>query len=312
MYRVVYAGTPEFALPALAALCDSEHEVVAVYTQPDRPAGRGRKLQPSPVKAFALEAGLPVRQPTGLRDTQAIEELAAIDADLMVVAAYGLLLPRAVLEIPRYGCLNIHASLLPRWRGASPIQHAILAGDETSGITLMKMAAGLDTGDMIARAEIPIETHWTAADLHDALAPLGARLLREVLTDLPAALAAAEPQDDAHATYAPRLEKSDAEIDWHKPAERLLREIRAYYPWPVSYTALEGENLRLWRAEPAPGVDAGEPGLVIAHDSRAVYVGCADAAIAVTELQFPGRRRCSAGEALNARDLTGIRLGGPG
>ncbi len=314
MLDIVYAGTPEFALPALEALCASEHRVVAVYTQPDRPAGRGRKLQPGPVKAFALEQGLRVEQPPELKTPEHRQVLADFQPDLMVVAAYGLLLPPEVLTIPRYGCVNIHASLLPRWRGASPIQHAILAGDPVSGVTLMKMAEGLDTGDMIDTAEIRIEADWSAAELHDALAPLGARILMNTLRDLPAALAAAKVQDEALATYAPRLDKAQAEIDWDKPAATLLREIRAYHPWPVSYSALDGDNLRLWRARPALQTAAGaaEPGQVVSHDAEAVYVCCGDGVIAITELQFAGRRRCAAGEALNARNLTGCRLGRTG
>ena len=309
MLDIVYAGTPEFALPALAALHASQHRVVAVYTQPDRPAGRGRKLQPSPVKAFAVEQELTVMQPPELRSLEHQQALDAFEPDLMVVAAYGLLLPPEVLAAPRYGCINIHASLLPRWRGASPIQHAILAGDPVSGVTLMKMDAGLDTGDMIARAEVAIEPDWSAAELHDALAPLGADLLLHALEDLPAALAVAQVQDNALATYAPRLDKQQAEIDWHKDAHTLLREIRAYHPWPVSFTWLDDASLRLWRAQPAPAVAPVEPGQVVAHDADAVHVACGDGVIAITELQFAGRRRCSAGEALNARNLTGCRLG---
>ena len=312
MLDIVYAGTPEFALPALAALCASEHRVLAVYTQPDRPAGRGRKLQPGPVKAFALEQGLRIEQPPELRSPEYRQILADFKPDLMVVAAYGLLLPPEVLAIPRHGCVNIHASLLPRWRGASPIQHAILAGDPTSGVTLMKMAEGLDTGDMIAKAEIPIESDWSAAELHDALAPLGADLLMNTLRDLSPALASARVQDEAQATYAPRLDKQQAEIDWHKNSSTLLREIRAYHPWPVSYSSLDEANLRVWRARPSAKAAAGEPGQVVAHDGEAVYVSCGDGVIAITELQFAGRRRCSAGEALNARNLTGSRLGRAG
>ncbi|MDJ0778104.1 MAG: methionyl-tRNA formyltransferase [Gammaproteobacteria bacterium] len=309
MLDIVYAGTPEFALPALAALCASDHRVVAVYTQPDRPAGRGRKLQPSPVKAFAVEQGLTVVQPPELGSREAQRALAGFAPDVMVVAAYGLLLPPDVLATPRHGCINIHASLLPRWRGASPIQHAILAGDPVSGVTLMKMDAGLDTGAMIARAEIAIEADWSAAELHDALAPLGAGLLLDALDDLPGALASAQAQDDSRATYAPRLDKQQAEIDWRKDAPTLLREIRAYHPWPVSFTWLDDAGLRLWRARPAPGGETAAPGEVIAHDADGIRVACGEGVLSITELQFAGRRRCSAGDALNARNLTGCRLG---
>ena len=249
MHKIIYAGTPEFAVPALQALLQSKHRVVAVYTQPDRPAGRGRKLQASPVKTHALEHGLEVYQPENFDSAQDIDALAAVQADLMVVAAYGLLLPPAVLAAPRLGCINIHASLLPRWRGASPIQQAILAGDRDSGVTLMKMARGLDSGDMIARRSIEIEAQWSAGDLHDKLAPLGAELLMTTMADIETALQHAQVQDESLVTYAPRLVKQQAEVDWDKSLDLLLREIRAFNPWPVSYTTLEGQNLRLWRAQ---------------------------------------------------------------
>lgn len=309
MHRIIYAGTPEFAVPALQALLQSEHRVVAVYTQPDRPAGRGRKLQASPVKGHALEHGLEVYQPDNFDSAQDIDALAALQADLMIVAAYGLLLPPAVLAAPRLGCINIHASLLPRWRGASPIQQAILAGDRDSGVTLMKMARGLDSGDMIARRSIEIEPQWNAGDLHDRLAPLGAELLMETLGDIETALQHAQVQDESLVTYAPRLVKQQAEVDWNKSLDLLLREIRAFNPWPVSYTTLEGQNLRLWRAQAGRLVTGGLPGEVVAHESDGVYVRCGDGIVQVTELQFAGRNRCDAAQALNARNLTGCRLG---
>jgi methionyl-tRNA formyltransferase len=312
MTSVVYAGTPEFAVPALDALLDSEHEVVAVYTQPDRPAGRGRKLQQSPVKCRALEAGLPVMQPLNFKDTAEVERLADLRADLMVVAAYGLLLPASVLSAPRLGCVNIHASLLPRWRGASPIQQAILAGDEFSGISLMKMDQGLDTGDVILSRSLAIDPEWNSAQLHDALAPLGAELLLEGLEDIESALARAQPQNDSLATYAPRLSKQQAEIDWSKPVDRLLREIRAYNPWPVSYSYLDDDNIRLWSARESDAFAGDEPGRVAAHTRDGVFVSCADGVIQITELQFAGRKRCSAAQALGARDLSGCLLGKTG
>ena len=309
MHKIIYAGTPEFAVPALQALLQSEHRVVAVYTQPDRPAGRGRKLQASPVKTHALEHGLEVYQPENFDSAQDIEALAALQADLMVVAAYGLLLPPAVLAAPRLGCINIHASLLPRWRGASPIQQAILAGDRDSGVTLMKMARGLDSGDMIARRSIEIEPQWSAGDLHDKLAPLGAELLMATMADIETALQHAQVQDESLVTYAPRLVKQQAEVDWDKSLDLLLREIRAFNPWPVSYTTLEGQNLRLWRAQAGRLVTAGLPGEVVAHESDGIYVRCGDGIVQVTELQFAGRNRCDAAQALNARNLNGCRLG---
>ena len=290
MLKIVYAGTPEFAVPALEALAASDHRVVAVYTQPDRPSGRGRKLQPGPVKRCALEHGIEVRQPLDFKAAEERAALAALQVDLMVVAAYGLLLPAAVLDTPRLGCVNLHASLLPRWRGASPIQQAILAGDAHSGVSLMKMDTGL-------------------GELHDALAPLAADLLLDTLPDIESALAAAQPQDDNQACYAPRLDKRQAQVDWSKPCAQLSREIRAYNPWPVSFTRLDDDNLRLWRAVEAAAGEAGAVGEVVAHDRSGVFVRCGDGILQVTELQFAGRRRCTAEQALNARDLTGVLLG---
>ena len=309
MLRIIYAGTPEFAVPALESLSRSEHRLVAIYTQPDRPAGRGRKMQHSPVKKFALEHDLPVFQPTNFSEASAVDDLRSLNADLMVVAAYGLLLPPTVLEVPRLGCINIHASLLPRWRGASPIQQAILAGDENSGVTLMRMDKGLDTGAMIASRSVAIDPSWSAADLHDSLAPLGAELLLESLDHIEPALRQALVQDESLATYAPRLTKQQAEVDWNKPAQVLLREIRAFNPWPVSYTFIDNENLRLWSARISQQVEPGSPGYVVAHDTDGVYISCGQGVLQLTELQFSGRNKCSAAQALNARNLSGCSLG---
>jgi methionyl-tRNA formyltransferase len=290
-------------------LLHSEHRVVAVYTQPDRPAGRGRKMQQSPVKTCALEHDIPVCQPTDFSLPADVDELCSFNADLMVVAAYGLLLPAAVLSAPKLGCVNIHASLLPRWRGASPIQQAILAGDEHSGVTLMKMEQGLDTGAMIALRSIAIEPSWNAADLHDVLAPLGAGLLLDSLGNIEQAIRQAQVQDDSRATYAPRLSKRQAEIDWNKPVVDLSREIRAFNPWPVSYTFLDDDNVRLWSAQVTADVVRDLPGMVVAHDSHGVFVSGVDGVLQITELQFAGRNRCSAAQALNARNLSGCLLG---
>jgi methionyl-tRNA formyltransferase len=227
----------------------------------------------------------------------------------MVVAAYGLLLPPAVLAAPRLGCINIHASLLPRWRGASPIQQAILAGDENSGVTLMKMDAGLDTGSIIASHSIEIGPCWSASDLHDALAPLGAELLLESLDHLEQDLQQVQVQDETKATYAPRLTKQQAAVDWNKPVEVLIREIRAYNPWPVSHTSLDDENLRLWSARPGTNVNPQSPGHVVAHDELGIHVSCGDGVLQVTELQFAGRNKCTAAQALNGRNLSGYLLG---
>jgi methionyl-tRNA formyltransferase len=309
MLKIIYAGTPEFAVPALESLLHSEHQVIAVYTQPDRPAGRGRKLQQSPVKRCALAAQLKVLQPRDFKLEQDLQQLQQLEADLMVVAAYGLLLPAAVLNAPRYGCINIHASLLPRWRGASPIQQAILAGDECSGVSLMKMNQGLDTGDVMQQRSLAIDPAWSSADLHDALAPLGAELMLEALQDIESAMRLAQPQDDSRATYAPRLSKQQAQVDWRKPAAALLREIHAFNPWPVSFSFLEGDSIRFWDARAGAGLLGEQPGQVIRHDREGIYVSCGDGVLQVTELQFAGRNRCSAAQALNSIDLSGRLLG---
>ena len=309
MLKIIYAGTPEFAVPALKSLLQSEHRLVAVYTQPDRPSGRGRKLHPGPVKTCALEQGVPIYQPLNFKLQSDLDTLSGLNADLIVVAAYGLILPQAALDAAQLGCLNIHASLLPRWRGASPIQQSILAGDEQSGVTLMKMEKGLDTGAIVAKRAVDIDSQWTATELHDVLAPLGADLLMENLPDIANAMHRAQPQHQSQASYAPLISKSQAEIDWCKPALQLLREIRAFNAWPVSFTSFDGEALRIWRAGPCHEYPPAVPGSVVAHDSSGVYVSCSDAVIQVTELQYAGRRRSSANEALNARNLKGSQFG---
>ncbi len=308
MLKIIYAGTPEFAVPALQALQASEHRLLAVYSQPDRPAGRGRKPQASPVKRYAEACNLPVCQPQDFSEEAVRQALIDWQADLMVVAAYGLLLPEAVLCAPALGCINIHASLLPRWRGASPIQQAILAGDQLGGISLMKMERGLDSGDVIASSAIAIESHWTSGELHDRLAPLGAELLMTQLQDIESGLRSASPQDPAQVTYAPRLLKQQAEIDWSKPVAVLQREVLAYNPWPVSFTGLDGNNLRIWNARASDAYRPGLPGSVVAHDKQGLYVSCGDGLLQVTELQFAGRARGTAAQALNARNLTGCHL----
>ncbi len=304
--RVVFAGTPEFAARALAALIESPHEVVAVYTQPDRPAGRGRKLRPSPVKALALEHQLPVLQPESLKDPAEQATLAAFKPDVMVVAAYGLLLPQAVLDIPTLGCINIHASLLPRWRGAAPIQRAILAGDAESGITIMQMEAGLDTGPMLLKATTPIGPEENAQGLHDRLAGLGASALLEALAQLPGGELKPEPQNDAEATYAKKLEKGEAAIDWQRPAAGIHRQVRAFNPWPVAQARLAEDALRVWEATVVPG--SGKPGRVVATGRDGIDVATGDGLLRITRLQLPGGRPLSAAEFLNGRDLNGVHL----
>jgi len=246
--RIVFAGTPEFAAEHLKALLDSPYEIVAVYTQPDRPAGRGQKLMPSPVKQLALEHGIVVLQPPTLRNAEAQAELAALKPDLLVVVAYGLILPQVVLDIPRLGCINSHASLLPRWRGAAPIQRAVEAGDSESGVTVMRMEAGLDTGPMLLKSVTPISAEDTGGTLHDRLAELGPPAVLQAIAGLAAGTLDGEIQDDSLATYAHKLNKDEARIDWNRPAVELERLIRAFNPWPISHSTLSGEALKVLAA----------------------------------------------------------------
>ncbi len=304
MLKIIYAGTPEFAVPALEALLGSDFEVIAVYTQPDRPAGRGRQLQQSPVKACALAGNVPVFQPESLKYSEEIQKFTGLKADLMVVAAYGLMLPLEVLEAPRLGCLNIHASLLPRWRGAAPIQRAILAGDEETGITIMQMNEGLDTGDMLAKQAINIESDWTAGKLHDELSQIGADLLMATIAELESGLKT-EKQDDSVACYAPKLVKAEAVIDWSKDVTKLSREIRAFVPWPVSYTWLDKAMLRIWKAEIVDTSSVKGPGQVIEHNKTGIFVGCGTGVLRIDELQFAGKKRTDAAQVLNSNDLSG-------
>lgn len=299
--RVVFAGTPTFAAVHLSALLEAGLEVVGVFTQPDRPAGRGKRLQASPVKQRALAADLPVFQPASLRNRAARESLAALQPDVMVVVAYGLILPASILEIPAQGCLNVHASLLPRWRGAAPIQRAIEAGDTRSGVTIMQMDTGLDTGDMLATAGCAIDSETTAASLHDQLAALGAPLLLSVLNDLPAARERAEQQDDAGATYATKIDKDEARVDWSLPATVVARRVRAFNPFPVAYTFINGERIRLWRAHALDIRHHAAPGTLLESRENSLQVACGSGALAVDELQFPGGRPLPAVEIMKSR-----------
>lgn len=303
--KLIFAGTPEFAATALAAILAAGHTVVAVYTQPDRPAGRGQKLTPSAVKQLALAHELPVYQPLHFRSSTpeglaAQAELSALctqhDVSVMVVAAYGLILPQAVLDMPRQGCLNIHASLLPRWRGAAPIQRAILSGDDQTGITIMQMARGLDTGDMLYTLATPIQPDDTAISLHDRLAILGGAAITNVLADLERYQATAQVQDDALTTYAHKLEKSEGRIDWHQPAGHIDRQIRGLAGWPVAFMPCDAQMLRVWSgrilAEQAP--PSAKPGQITTIDRHGVQVCCGDGQLLqLTSLQWPG------GKALN-------------
>jgi len=307
--RIVYAGTPEFAVPALDALLAAGHDLVAVYTQPDRPAGRGRAIASSPVKRRALELGRPVEQPATMRSEDAVARLRGHGADLMVVAAYGLILPPAVLDAPRIGCWNIHASLLPRWRGAAPIQRAILAGDDMTGITIMQMDAGLDTGPMLLTRPQPIGARDDAGILHDRLARLGADAIVTAIAQWQAGRLEAVPQPEGGATYAPKIRKDEARIDWAAPALEIDRQVRAFNPWPVAETAWEGRQLRVWAAEPETLGRAAVPGDVVEADGGRIVVAAGEGAVSLLRVQLAGRRAVSAAEFLNAHALAGARLG---
>ena len=305
--NIVFAGTPEFAVPALRTVLDSVHAVKAVYTQPDRPAGRGCKLRASPVKEVALAAGLKVYQPENLKNSKAQQELAALQPDLIVVVAYGLILPPAVLRIPQRGCVNVHASLLPRWRGAAPIQRAIIAGDTETGVTLMQMEVGLDSGPILAAANCPIHPADTAGVLHDRLAQLGAALLGHHMDAILAGRLTPEPQDASRATYAAKLDKREAALDWTQPAAVLQRRVNAFNPWPVAQTLFDGQALRIWRARTiAHGNLNASPGCVIAYGKDGVDVACGEGALRLLELQLPGGRRIAAADFANARSLDGL------
>lgn len=306
MTRLVFAGTPEFAQTALQALVESGRTPVAVLTQPDRPAGRGKKVTASPVKQYAESQGIPVLQPTTLRDEVVATELRALRPDVFIVAAYGLILPQDVLDIPTHGCLNVHASALPRWRGAAPIQAAILAGDETTGISLMAMTAGLDCGPVYHSDEVSIGETETAGELHDRLAELGGRSLVAHLDAIVMGDMAATAQDESLATYAPKIEKKDAALDWSLPAAELARRVRAYNPFPGAFCFAGDTRIKVWRATAVDG--SGEPGKVLQSDRDGVIVACGAGLLQLDELQLPGKRRVVAHEFAGQIDLAGQRL----
>ena len=303
MARIVFAGSPEFAVPSLERLFASQHDVVAVLTQPDRPAGRGRRLMPGPVKQCALQHGAEIYQPAGLRQPDVLERLAEFAPDLMVIVAYGQLLPPAVLALPGAGCVNVHASILPRWRGASPVQAAILAGDRQTGISIMLMAEGLDTGPVFAVERTEIGGHETAGELQIRLAGLGAELLARCLDPILAGKLSPCPQSESEATYAARISKADALIDWSKPAVELDRQVRAYHPWPVAETLLDGERMRCWRSvvidDDVTVAQTGRAGSIEAATKDGIDVRTGRGILRIVEIQMPGRRR------MHARDFVG-------
>ena len=299
--KIVFAGTPEFAALHLQALINSQHQVVAVYSQPDRPAGRGNKLQASAVKQLALQHNIPVFQPATLKSEEAQSELANLDADLMVVVAYGLLLPKKVLETPKHGCINVHGSLLPKWRGAAPIQRAIWAGDSETGVTIMQMDEGLDTGAMLHTSSIAIENTDTSATLYSKLSTTGPQALLDTLDKL--SDIQPQKQDDSQASYAKKLSKEEARIDWQDDATQLERNVRAFNPWPVSYFELNGQTVKVWQSQLQTVSEkrAYQPGEIISADKQGVLVKAGKHALLLQNLQFPGKKPMAIADVLNGR-----------
>ncbi|MFZ1873847.1 MAG: methionyl-tRNA formyltransferase [Chania sp.] len=299
--RIIFAGTPDFAARHLDALLSSEHQIVGVFTQPDRPAGRGNKLTPSPVKLLAEQHQIPVFQPKSLRPEENQHLVANLNADIMVVVAYGLILPKAVLEMPRLGCINVHGSLLPRWRGAAPIQRALWAGDSETGVTIMQMDVGLDTGDMMHKISCPIETTDTSASLYNKLAELGPQGLLATLQQLASGTAKREVQNETLVTYAEKLSKEEARLDWSLSAAQLERCIRAFNPWPVSYFTIEDQPVKVWQATVLAETSGAQPGTIVHADKQGIQVATADGILNLTQLQPAGKKPMSAQDLLNSR-----------
>jgi methionyl-tRNA formyltransferase len=306
--RTVFMGTPEFALPTLQGLIEAGVNLVAVYTQPDRPRGRGKKLAPPPVKELAEQHGIAVHQPVKLRDPAVVEELRSLAPDLIVVVAYGQILPKSVLEIPRYGCINVHASLLPRYRGAAPIHQAVVDGEQVTGVTTMLMDVGLDTGDMLVKRATEIGPQETAGELHDRLALLGREAMEETLQRLCAGKLTPVPQNDSQSCYAPMLNKDRGRIDWQQSARNIHNQVRGLSPWPGAYTIIQGEVLKLGATSPEDGTDE-VPGTVLEAGPEGVRIACGEGVLRVRELQLPGKKRLAAAEFLRGRPLpAGTRL----
>ncbi|WP_122033471.1 methionyl-tRNA formyltransferase [Aliivibrio sp. EL58] len=299
--RIIFAGTPDFAARHLSALIDSHHEVIGVYTQPDRPAGRGKKLTASPVKELALEHNIPVFQPENFKTDEAKQELADQNADLMVVVAYGLLLPQAVLDTPKLGCINVHGSILPRWRGAAPIQRSIWAGDAETGVTIMQMDIGLDTGDMLSIATLPIEATDTSASMYNKLAELGPVALVECLSTIANGTAVAQKQNDELANYAKKLSKEEAKIDWTMDADAIERCVRAFNPWPMSHFSVEDKAIKVWQSRVETYTGNATPGTIIQADKTGIYVATGSNAIVFEQLQVPGKKAMGVQDILNSR-----------
>ncbi|EMJ3469712.1 methionyl-tRNA formyltransferase [Vibrio harveyi] len=299
--RIVFAGTPDFAARHLAALLSSEHEVIAVYTQPDRPAGRGKKLTASPVKTIALEHDIPVYQPENFKSDEAKQELAALNADIMVVVAYGLLLPQVVLDTPKLGCINVHGSILPRWRGAAPIQRSIWAGDAETGVTIMQMDIGLDTGDMLKIATLPIEASDTSASMYEKLAGLGPDALIDCLADIATGKAEPVKQDDQLANYAKKLSKEEARIDWNDDAAHIERCVRAFNPWPMSHFEAAENSIKVWESRVADQTSDKPAGTILQADKTGIYVATGNGVLVLEQLQVPGKKAMSVQDILNSR-----------
>jgi methionyl-tRNA formyltransferase len=315
--RIAFAGTPDFAAIHLRALLasasDTGHQVVAVYTQPDRPAGRGKKLAASPVKTLAQEYDIPVFQPQTLRTREAQREFAALNVDIFIVVAYGLLIPQEVLDTPKYGCINVHASLLPRWRGAAPIQRAIEAGDRETGITIMQMDIGLDTGDMLNRVRCPIDPEETGGSLHDKLAALGAPAMLKTLADIASGTLKAEKQDNSQSCYAHKISKEEAAIDWSLSAQIIGRKVRAFNPFPVTFTQLNGQPLRIWSARVADQSTPASPGTLIRCDGNGVEIACGEGSLIITQAQLAGKKPMAVGDIIRGNPKlfsVGLQLGG--